>query len=227
MTDPSIIHVTAGATSDRTPQNRRRHRKMAILAVVGLISAGLIGVVATNSFGQGYGPGFGPGFGHGAGFGLGFGRSWGGPGFWHGGPRGDGTFDPAWVETRVDHMIRHLAVELGANAEQQEKLGAIAKSTIKDLLPVREKMVAARRQGRDLLTQPTVDRAALEKLRAEQIATADGASKRLVQALADAAEVLTPEQRKKLDDILPPGGPGGGWGRMGGRGPGMGGHWWN
>ena len=225
MTDPSI-HLSAGATSDKPPRHCRRHRRTAIFVVVGLITAGLIGVVATNSFSQGYGPGFGPGFAHGSGFGPGFGRGW-GPGFWHGGPRADGTFDPAWVETRVDRMIRHLAVELGANADQQEKLGSIAKGAIKDLLPVREKMVAARRQGRDLLTQPTVDRAGLEKLRGEQITTADAASKRLVQALADAAEVLTPEQRKKLDDLLPPGGPGAAWGRMGGGGPGMGGYWRN
>ena len=53
-----------------------------------------------------------------------------------------------------------------------------------------------------LLTQPSVDRAAIEAFRAEQIALADAASKRIAQALADAAEVLTPEQRRKIDDHL-------------------------
>ena len=49
-----------------------------------------------------------------------------------------------------------------------------------------------------LITAPTIDRAALENLRAEHIAAADRASKVLAQALADAADVLTPAQRAKL-----------------------------
>ena len=53
-----------------------------------------------------------------------------------------------------------------------------------------------------LLTQPTVDRSAIEALRAEQLSLADAASKRFAQALGDAAEVLTPEQRRKIDDRL-------------------------
>ena len=47
-----------------------------------------------------------------------------------------------------------------------------------------------------------VDRAAIEALRAEQLALADAASKRFAQALGDTAEVLTPEQRRKIDDRL-------------------------
>jgi Spy/CpxP family protein refolding chaperone len=52
------------------------------------------------------------------------------------------------------------------------------------------------------LTQPSIDRAALEALRAEQLALADAASKRFIQALGDAAEVLTPEQRRNLDERI-------------------------
>ncbi len=125
----------------------------------------------------------------------------------------------AFVDAHADRMIRHLAVEIDATTEQQDKLRAIMRSAVKDLLPVREKMMAARVAGRELLTQATVDRAALEKLRADQIATHEAVSKQLVQVIADAADVLTPEQRRKVMDILPaggmdrgpPGGPGG-WG---------------
>jgi Spy/CpxP family protein refolding chaperone len=46
--------------------------------------------------------------------------------------------------------------------------------------------------------QPTVDRMALERLRAEKMQYADAVSKRLVTAVADAAEVLTPEQRVRF-----------------------------
>ncbi len=121
----------------------------------------------------------------------------------------------AVVEVHADRMIRHLAIEIDATAEQQDKLRAVVRSAVQDLLPVREKLLAARATARDLLTQQTIDRTAIEKLRLDQIAIHDAASKRLVQAVADAAEILTPEQRRRLSNMLPShGGPwGGGWGR--------------
>jgi Spy/CpxP family protein refolding chaperone len=200
----------------------QRRRGLPILAVV--LTTGLAATVATVSFAQGFGPGGGPGDGPGYARGMGpnggpdgFGPGWrhGGPGFWRDGPA---SFDPARLEARADRMVRHAAVELGANADQQEKLSAIVKAALKDILPVREKLLAARKQGRELLTADKIDRSALEKLRAEQIAAHDATSKRLVQALADAAEVLTPEQRKKLDTMIAE--------RRQGRGMGWG-HGWN
>jgi periplasmic protein CpxP/Spy len=114
----------------------------------------------------------------------------------------------AFIDARADRMIRHLAVEIDATNEQQDKIKAILHATVKDVLPVRDKMLAARATARELLSQPTVDRTALEKLRAEQIATHEAVSKQIVQAVADAADALTPEQRRKIIDMLPPGGPG-------------------
>ena len=79
-------------------------------------------------------------------------------------------------------------------------------------LPMREKVQSARLKARELLTQPTVDRAEIERFRTEQIALADAFSKRVSQAIGDAAEILTPDQRRKLNDRLPPpGGPGRHW----------------
>jgi Spy/CpxP family protein refolding chaperone len=173
----------------------------AVLAALGLALVG-IGAFATNSFSQG----FGPPFGHGMGFAH-------GPGFWRGGPFGPGGFDPARAEERADRMVRHISVEVDATADQQEKLRGIVKNAVKDMLPMREKMFTARQQARDLLLGQSVDRAAIEKLRAEQVGTADALSKRFTQALADAAEVLTPEQRRKLEGLLPPAGGWRGWSR--------------
>jgi protein CpxP len=51
-----------------------------------------------------------------------------------------------------------------------------------------------------LLTQPKIDRVAIGAFRAEQMALADAASKRFAEALADAAEVLTSEQRLKIQE---------------------------
>jgi protein CpxP len=49
-----------------------------------------------------------------------------------------------------------------------------------------------------LMSAPTIDRVAVEALRAKRIAAIDAASKQAVAALVEAAEVLTPEQRTKL-----------------------------
>jgi periplasmic protein CpxP/Spy len=133
----------------------------------------------------------------------------------------DGAIE-AVVVAHADRMIRHLAIEIDATTEQQDKLRAVVGGAVHDLLPMREKLLAARATARDLLTQQTIDRGAIEKFRADQIAFHDATSKRLVQAVADAAEILTPEQRRKLSNMMPPrGGPWGGgpWGR------GPWGHW--
>ena len=161
--------------------------------VVLVLAAGLTGAVATTAFSSG--GGFGPGRWH--------------EGFMH------RPFDPAQAEARADRMVRHLAIELDASNEQQDKLRTVVRSTLKDVLPMREKVQAARQQARKLLTDPTINRAEIERLRVEQIALADTFSKRVAQALGDAGEILTPEQRRKLDEHLPPAGA---MGPMGGRG---------
>jgi len=213
------------------PCCHRARAKKVIPYVVAIVAAGAIAAFATTSYGQGYGPGNGPGPGYGRGMGPGFGPGGNGPGFGPGGNGpgfgrgwgmwGGGQIDPARAEARVDRMVRHVAVEVGATGDQQEKLATIAKGLVKDVLPLRDKMIAARQQARDLLTAQTIDRAALEKLRAEQIAAHDAASKRVVQGLADAAEVLNPDQRKKLNELITARQNGGGWG-LGGFGRHMG-----
>jgi Spy/CpxP family protein refolding chaperone len=95
-------------------------------------------------------------------------------------------------------MVDRFAWHVDATAEQKQKLTVIAQALAADMQPLHQKMREAHKRGIDLLRQPTVDRAAVEAFRAEQIAAADTASKRLAQALADAADVLTPEQRAKL-----------------------------
>jgi protein CpxP len=128
--------------------------------------------------------------------GLGFGafaRARGGPGGWGGGP-----LDPAALDERVDRRLKQLYAEIDATPEQQQKLAPIVKRAAHDLYPLRKQMREARLQAMDLFTRDHVDRAAFEKLRTEQMTLAEHASKRLTEALADAAELLTPLQRKEL-----------------------------
>ena len=108
------------------------------------------------------------------------------------------SMDPAQSAERIERMIKHFAVEVDATPEQRQRLTVIATDAARDMAPLRDKLKSARTQGIELMAAPVIDRAAIEKLRAEQIALADTSSRRLTQALADAADVLTPEQRAKL-----------------------------
>ena len=101
-------------------------------------------------------------------------------------------------EAHLDRMLKHLYVEIDATDDQKQRLAPIVKDAAKDLVPLREKMRATRTQAVELLTQDRIDPAAIESLRAEKMRLADEASRRLTRALSDAAEVLTPEQRKTL-----------------------------
>jgi periplasmic protein CpxP/Spy len=139
------------------PAPRRRRRWLPVAAIA--LGAAFTGAVATSAIGQ-----YGPPWGH-----------WHGPGFMR------GPLTPGQIEDRVDRGIRHAAIELDATPEQQDKLRAIAKAAVRDLVPMRDKAKGARE-------------------RAEHLTLADSASKRFAQAVADAAEVLTPEQRQKAHE---------------------------
>ncbi len=150
---------------------RRFFKRAAIATLIGGIAAG----IGFKAFGQG-----------------------GGSCGWHRGGFMAGPLDPAQVDEHLDRMLKHLYVEIDATDEQKERLAPIVKQAVKDLLPLREKMQGARKQAVELLTRDAVDRAEIETLRAEHLQLAEQASRRIAQALGDAAEVLTAAQRKEL-----------------------------
>jgi Spy/CpxP family protein refolding chaperone len=121
-----------------------------------------------------------------------------GHGRWHRAGFLGAPFDPARLDERLDRMLKHLYVEIDATDAQKQLLAPIVKDAAQDLLPLRGQMHDARRQAVALLSHDSIDRAALESLRADQLRLAEQASRRFIQALADVAEVLTPEQRKQL-----------------------------
>ena len=112
--------------------------------------------------------------------------------------RGRGPIDPARMEEHLDRMLKHMYVEIDATEAQKQKLDPIAKQAAQELRPLREKTREARLKSVELLSADKIDRAAIEKARAESMRAADASSKRFTQALTDIAEVLTPEQRKTL-----------------------------
>jgi protein CpxP len=85
-----------------------------------------------------------------------------------------------------------------ATAEQRTQVTNILQAAAHDVIALREQHVAVHAKLKEILSSPQIDRAQLETLRQQQMQMADSASQRLSAALADAAEVLSAEQRKQL-----------------------------
>lgn len=106
--------------------------------------------------------------------------------------------DPEEMARRMGWRIGRLVDDVGGTPQQKERLVAIASAAMAELKPLREQARAARRRGLELLSAPVIDRVALEQARAAQMQAADARSRSTVQAMAEAAEVFTPEQRVKV-----------------------------
>jgi periplasmic protein CpxP/Spy len=163
---------TQSQATIRSPRSDRRRWLGVVLATV---FGGAVATFAVNALGHGFG-------GHG-GWGRGF----------HG-----GSADPAFVNDRIEHIVKYVLSDIDATAEQKQKVTGILQSAAQELQPLREQHRQARMQMRAIMSAPSIDRAQLEALRIGQMRLADTASRRFTQALADAAEVLTPEQRALL-----------------------------
>ena len=108
--------------------------------------------------------------------------------------RGGGHDFGKYVEWRIDDMLE----EVEATDDQRTQVRAIVTAAIADMGEFREFKREGRRALVEALTRETVDRAELETLRQRKLETVDGMSQRMLTALADAADVLTPAQRKEL-----------------------------
>jgi protein CpxP len=117
---------------------------------------------------------------------------------WHG-PK-HVRFDPERMAERVDRRVDRMLSRVEATDEQKGKVSAITKAALTDLANLGVNPWDTRGKFVELLRADTIDPAALEALRAEQVGKLDAASKRAVAALTEAAAVLTPEQRKELTD---------------------------
>ena len=110
--------------------------------------------------------------------------------------------DPEEMGRRLDWRISRLIKDVGGTSEQKDRLVAIWTAALAELRPLREQMRQSRRAGMELLAKPVIDRRALEQLRTSQMQVGDARSRRMMQAMADAAEVLTPEQRAKVAEHM-------------------------
>lgn len=118
----------------------------------------------------------------------------------HGGRGMHGAMDPESMAKHVDKMIERIAPD--ATAQQKARLAEISKAAFADLKPLHARFRDGHKRLHELLMAPAIDRVALEKVRADQMQIADALSKRVLTAVEDAAEVLTPEQRLRFQKHL-------------------------
>jgi Spy/CpxP family protein refolding chaperone len=160
-------------TQATTTHSRKRHYWLLLLAVPVMLGAGFCAVRA-----------------HAADAGFGFGP----PGFGGGTPEQHKAF----MQRRLDKMLDMLK----ATDSQRTAIKAIAERMFAEMQPVHQQhqqlhdaMIAA-------FTADSVDRAAVEKLRLQVTALVDQGSQVFSKAMLDAAQVLTPEQRRTLAKFI-------------------------
>lgn len=163
-----------GAPAANALPAKSSRRKWLIGGALGLTA--LVGLGAVQAMSQPWGGHGGPGFGrHG----------------WH-------RMDPATMGPRVDFGVDLILGRVQASAEQKTKVGNTIKGILQDAPAFRKGHEDARDQLIKLLKAEKFDKADLERLRAERIRAMDEASKKVVQAIGEVADTLTPKQRQEL-----------------------------
>jgi protein CpxP len=109
-----------------------------------------------------------------------------------------GHFGERFARLHVEMMTEHALREAKATPEQREKIQAILDKAFADHQAFRKQHESLRREGLEVLSADTVDRARIEDLRVRHLQIAEEGSKHLASVLADVADVLTPAQRQKL-----------------------------
>lgn len=108
----------------------------------------------------------------------------------------------AGMNAHVYAHLEHLLDAADATPEQRSKIDQIAMHAMRDIAPLRPGLGSIHRDLRRLLSAPDIDPAALEQLRTARVADVDQASRVLIRAMADAAEVLRPAQRARVADAM-------------------------
>jgi len=131
-----------------------------------------------------------------------------GPGWWFraghgpGGSWRQGAYDPDMVRARIEFATDWILSRIEASDEQRQQVKTIVQATVQDLAPMREQHHQHKQTMLQALMQPSIDRAALGDIRRAELQLAETASERMIAALADVAEVLTPEQRTRLAEFM-------------------------
>jgi len=115
-----------------------------------------------------------------------------GPGHRPGGMEGPGMF------LGHGHRLDRMLDSVNASDAQRAQIKQIAQQAAADLKAQHQNGRALHERSLQIFTAPTVDAAAAESVRQQMVAQHDAASRRMLQAMLDISNVLTPDQRAKL-----------------------------
>lgn len=123
---------------------------------------------------------------------------------------GWGAMGHHWGGAKSEEQVRERALDktawvlgrIDASPEQETRINAIVNALVGDLYQLRGPHQEHRRQLIGELARPRLDRDALEQIRTQEIALADSASKAVLNAVADATEALSLEQREELAAMI-------------------------
>ena len=176
MTQGTHEHVGNDTGSFRAPDGRRRLKGwVAAVALLGLGAAG--GALGTIATGAGAHDGWGHGF------------------------RAHGYHRSLDADRVIERLQRASAWTLGAvdaTQEQRERIDAILAETVNDVFPLRAEHHAHWRDLIAELARPRMDREGLERVRAAELALAEQATARILDAAVEIGGVLDPQQRQRL-----------------------------
>lgn len=159
-------------------ERARRHPRVSRKLRLGVAAAGLIGIgVALGSLGA---------------------MSLSAGAHMFGGHGGHGGSSVERMTERAKDRTAWVMGKLDASEAQEQQMDALVETLIGDLQPLRSQHVEHRRAFIAELLRSQPDRAKLEGLRQEELRLADLASARVLDAVVQASETLTPEQREEL-----------------------------
>jgi len=94
------------------------------------------------------------------------------------------------------HRMMRILDKVNASAEQRNQIQGIWKGLRPQLKAARQQHEAVRQQIVAALSGPSIDPAAVEKLRQQSMSWEDKTSSLFTQGMVASAQVLTPDQRK-------------------------------
>lgn len=100
----------------------------------------------------------------------------------------------AHMDKGADRLLGHV----DATDDQRAQVDVVLDGLAPKLFDLKAEKDALHEDAVAVLGAPTVDRAALEEVRQDGLALADTASKELVDAIAQVAAILAPDQRTQL-----------------------------
>ena len=111
-------------------------------------------------------------------------------------PGGSGMHGGMWGEH--PKQMERLLASIQATDDQKARIQQIMRKTMNDMAGQREAGRTLREKARAIFAASTVDANAAEQLRQQMLAQHDQNSRRMMAAMLEVSQVLTPEQRMQM-----------------------------